>query len=505
MMCITPATVRTAVSALTILFLLALTSQEAQGQCEIQKFVSPDQFPEDFFGGAVGVDEDMAAIGNVLAYDGLGIVYIYRYDPQSMQWFQEAELHSPEPDPEAEFGSRLAVRDQCIVVAAGNATGAEPVSGAAYVYRLQDAEWTCEAKLMASDGEAGDFFGSCVALDSDLAIVGARDDVVEGVSQAGSAYVFRHVGSQWIEEAKLTHPGAQVMDLFGQSVAIQGDVALVGAHGVDHEENRPGSAFVFRRTDQGWALEQELRAFDGVGLLRFGYAVSLSGTGCVAAVGAPEDTSQNGAVYVYRYEDGQWLSEAKLTAADPVGPFPYLGARVVLSTDGGAILAGAPLDQELGFNSGAAHVFRHDGTQWHETAKLLASDGASYAHFGAPVSLSGDMALVGAASAAAAYMFAGFSAPDCNHNDQPDSCDIFEGTSDDLNVNGIPDECEAIGDLDGDGAVNVRDLLALLAAWGACDEPCPPACTGDTNGDCIVNWIDLITLLKNWSGISFVD
>ena len=475
-------------------------ARQVQGQCEIQKFVSPDQFPEDIYGAGVGVHEDIAAIGNYLAYDGLGIVYVYRYDQQSMEWLQEAELNSPEPDPEAEFGSRLAVHDQCIVVAAGNATGAEPVSGAAYVYRLQDAEWTCEAKLMASDGEAGDFFGSSVALDDDLAIVGARDDVVEGVSQAGSAYVFRHVGSQWTEEAKLTHPGAQVMDLFGQSVAIQGDVALVGAHGVDHEENGPGSAFVFRRTDRGWALEQELRGFDGVGLLRFGYAVSLSGTGSVAAVGAPEDTSQNGAVYVYRYEHGQWLSEAKLTAADPVGPFPYLGARVVLSTDGGAILAGAPWDQELGFNSGAAHVFRHDGTQWHETAKLIPSDGGSHAQFGSSLSLSGDIAMIGAPAGdtGEAYAFAGFSGSDCNGNDQADSCDIFEGVSEDLNANGIPDECEAIGDLNGDGIVNVRDLLALLAAWGACDEPCPPACMGDTNGDCVVNWIDLVTLLSNW-------
>jgi len=483
---------------LTCLLLGAVSTDEAQGQCEIQKFVSPDQFPEDIFGGAVGVHEDIAAIGNLLAFGGLGIVYVYRYDPQSMQWLQEAELTSPEPDPEAVFGARLAVHGHCIIVAAGMATGAEPVSGAAYVYRLQDGQWTCEAKLMASDGEGGDLFGSWVALDDDLAIVGARDDVVEGVSQAGSAYVFRHIGPEWVEEAKLTHPGAQVMDLFGQSVAIEGDVALVGAHGVDHEENHPGSAFVFRRTDQGWVLEQELRGFDGVGILRFGYAVSLSGTGSVAAVGAPEDTSQNGAVYVYRYEHGQWLSEAKLIAANPAGPFPYLGASVALSNDGTVLLAGAPYDQALGFDSGSLHLFRHDGTQWQETAKLLASDGAPYAHFGGPVSLSGDMALVGAPSAAAAYMFAGFSAPDCNHNDQSDSCDIFEGTSDDLNVNGIPDECEAIGDLDGDGLVNVRDLLTLLGAWGACDDPCPPACTGDTNFDCTVNWIDLLTLLSNW-------
>jgi hypothetical protein len=98
----------------------------------------------------------------------------------------------------------------------------------------------------------------------------------------------------------------------------------------------------------------------------------------------------------------------------------------------------------------------------------------------------------------AVYAFVGFSGVDCNDNDNPDTCDIFDGFSEDLNENGIPDECEAIGDLDGNGIVNVRDLLALLAAWGACDEPCPPACTGDTNFDCIVNHLDLAVLLDHW-------
>ena len=173
---------------------------------------------------------------------------------------------------------------------------------------------------------------------------------------------------------------------------------------------------------------------------------------------------------------------------------------MALSSDGALLVAGAPYDQTQGFDSGSVHVFRHDGKQWDETAKLLASEGGAHAQFGSSLSLSGDIGLIGASAGqnGEAYAFVGFNAADCNHNDQPDSCDIFEGISEDLNANGIPDECDAIGDLNGDGVVNVRDLLTLLAAWGACDEPCPPACTGDTNFDCTVNWIDLLTLLSNW-------
>ena len=65
-------------------------------------------------------------------------------------------------------------------------------------------------------------------------------------------------------------------------------------------------------------------------------------------------------------------------------------------------------------------------------------------------------------------MFLGLSGADCNNNGQANTCDIFDGTSQDMNGNGIPDECEASGDLNGDGVVDVVDLLALLAAWGPC-------------------------------------
>ncbi len=70
------------------------------------------------------------------------------------------------------------------------------------------------------------------------------------------------------------------------------------------------------------------------------------------------------------------------------------------------------------------------------------------------------------------------------------------GTSEDDNNNGIPDECEVIGDLDGDGDVDAADLILLLGAWGACDD-CAN-CPADLDGDCDVDGADLILLLGNW-------
>ena len=88
--------------------------------------------------------------------------------------------------------------------------------------------------------------------------------------------------------------------------------------------------------------------------------------------------------------------------------------------------------------------------------------------------------------------------PDCNGNMVADACDIANGDSRDRNGNGIPDECDEPADLDGDGMVGISDFLLLLANWGPCDEPCPPACLGDIDGDCTVGIVDFLLLLGAW-------
>ncbi len=74
---------------------------------------------------------------------------------------------------------------------------------------------------------------------------------------------------------------------------------------------------------------------------------------------------------------------------------------------------------------------------------------------------------------------------------------LIDAISEDRNDNGVPDECEALGDLDGDGVVGSSDLVILLGAWGFCADcfDCPI----DLDSDCIVGATDLLILLGNWS------
>jgi hypothetical protein len=133
-------------------------------------------------------------------------------------------------------------------------------SGSAYIFRFNGSTWVQEAKLLASDGAAYDYFGYSVAIYGNTALVGAESDDDNG-SSSGSAYIFRFNGSTWVEKPKLLAPDGAAWDDFGHSVAIDGNTALVGAYGDDDKGDSSGSAYVFPATVPG--------DIDGDGLVNF--------------------------------------------------------------------------------------------------------------------------------------------------------------------------------------------------------------------------------------------
>lgn len=114
------------------------------------------------------------------------------------------------------------------------------------------------ATLTAADGASEDYFGGSVAVSGDTALVGAPEDDVAHWDQ-GSTAVFRWNGSAWIEEAKLLASDAEDLDDFGTSVALVGDVALVGASlGKVVDYHGTNAAYVFRRNGSIWVEETKL-------------------------------------------------------------------------------------------------------------------------------------------------------------------------------------------------------------------------------------------------------
>jgi len=253
------------------------------------------------------------------------------------------------------------------------------------------------AKLVASDAMAEADFGISAALDGERALVGAWEDGGAGL-RAGAVYVFeRQPSGEWLETAKLTASDATPGDLFGLSVALRGDRALVGAIRGDAAAFDSGAAYLFERQANGeWLEVARLSAADGAGGDRFGQSVSLSDT--FAVVGASNDLHVGvltGSAYVFeRQSDGQWLEVAKLIAEGATAE-DFFGSSV--SLEGNRVMIGAFGANGAAMNSGAAYVFeRQPDESWLEVARLDASDGAAGDYFGFWVSLDGDRALISA-------------------------------------------------------------------------------------------------------------
>src|SRR5207247_2438966 len=173
---------------------------------------------------------------------------------------------------------------------------------------------TQQAQLTASDGAASDEFGWSVAISGDTVVVGAfLDDVVANGDQ-GSAYVFSRSGTTWTQQAKLTASDGAASDEFGCSVAISGDTVVVGAYldnvGANTDQ---GSAYVFVRSGTIWTQQQKLTASDGAASDGFGYSLAISGD--VVVVGAFGDdvgaNADQGSAYVFVRNVTTWTQQAQ--------------------------------------------------------------------------------------------------------------------------------------------------------------------------------------------------
>jgi hypothetical protein len=256
-------------------------------------------------------------------------------------------------------------------------------------YELVTPDSFNEQKLTASDGAAGDFFGTSVAVSGSTIVVGAPFDSIGGNLFQGSAYVFNRQGGSWVEQQKLTASDGAAGDQFGHSVAVDGSTIVVGAWLDDINGNLDqGSAHVFNRQGGSWVEEQKLIASDGAPGDRLGWSVAISGsTFAVVAIG----NSFEGSAYVFDRQEGSWVEEQKLTASDGA-PGDHFGNSVAIS--GSTIVVGSAILSI--FFEGSAYVFNRQGRSWVETQKLTASDGAGGDIFGWSVAISGSTLVVGA-------------------------------------------------------------------------------------------------------------
>ncbi len=291
------------------------------------------------------------------------------------------------------FGCSVAISGDTAVVGAYGDDDNGDLSGSAYVFVHSGAAWTQAAKLVASDGAVGDYFGYSVSISGDTVVVGAYHDDDMGDS-SGSAYVFVRNGIAWTQAAKLVASDGAANDYFGWSVSISGDTAVVGAYLDNDMGSDSGSAYVFVGSGIAWTQEAKLVASDGKAGDQFGYSVSISGdTAVVGALYDGDMGNNSGSAYLFVRSGTTWTKVAKLVASDG-SESDFFGYSVSISGD--TAVVGAYFDDDNGGASGSAYVFVGSGNAWTQEAKLVASDGAASDNFGRCVSISGDTAVVGA-------------------------------------------------------------------------------------------------------------
>jgi hypothetical protein len=259
-------------------------------------------------------------------------------------------------------------------------------AGAAWVLTRSGSTWAQQAKLTAgAEAASGAHFGRSVALsaDGDTALIGAPN-----AGKGGTVWVFARSGSTWTEQDALTGAGESGDGWFGRSVALSadGDTALVGGY-VDHSD--VGAAWVFVRSGSTWVQQGEkLIAAGESGAGEFGWSVALSADGATALIGGHEDDGGLGAAWVFARSGATWAQQGeKLTGAGESGAGEF-GQDVTLSADGRRALVGAPADSG---EVGAAWVFSASGATWIEDGpKLTGGEEVGHGEFGWSVALASE-------------------------------------------------------------------------------------------------------------------
>ena len=319
------------------------------------KLVADDAEEVSYFGGAVSLSGDRALVG-AAGYDEIfgsgsppSAAYVFAFDgaqPPGQQWSQEAKFA---PKGASRVGDSVSLDGDRALVGASSGAGR-----GAYLYAFDGSAWGQEAVLLPEDGGTGLVFGQAVSLDGDRAVVGAPAFV------GGAAYVFVSDGASWSQVAKVSaEPPAEPWG-FGRSVSLSGERVLVGSY---LNEVPPsflsGAAYLFAFDGASWSQEAQLVPSDTAPYDLFGFSVALDGE--LALIGAPTyfktpgdpNSGLEGSAYVFTLEGGSWVERLKLAPSDGAARDEF-GHSV--SLDGGRALVGARLDDDGGTSSGSAYV-----------------------------------------------------------------------------------------------------------------------------------------------------
>ncbi len=327
---------------------------------EIQRFEASNSTTGDHFGRTVTLAGDQLLVGSTL----LQAIYVFEKDGDG-QW-RETQILTASDAFEGNFIGRVSAADgdHFFTASWANSEG----RGAVYAFERDPGtgRWSETDKLMGSDDGPNELFGASIAVEGDLLVIGAdRKD-----SGTGAAYVFRRdeTTGNWSEQSKLTVPGTGPGSGVGTAVGLDAGVALITASGLDlvfefSEDNSTG----------GWQANLILRAFDG-GFGGTGFGTTVHFRDNEVWFGAPGGAELEGRVYLMsRGPSGEWTGADKLTAAD-LAPGDQFGTTLAVQGDVAAVAI--PFDD---FQLGSVVIFERQNGVWSQTGKVFPTPPATFA------------------------------------------------------------------------------------------------------------------------------
>lgn len=298
-----------------------------------------------------------------------GGAFLYQQGADPNIWTDEQLLRASNAGSDDQFGAAVAISQNTVVIGAPTNDLGDKVNfddaGAVYIFHKEGDLWTETNVLKASDAVSGDFFGGAVAIHDDIIVVGARGKDKDTSTDSGVAYVFtRNQFNVWTEETILTASDMTDSHGYGVSTATDGTTIVIGAIRDSSLGENAGAVYIYSRDIENgdWAQETKLLAGDGKAGDQFG--ISLAVDGNVIVIGAhlddKEDTSNVGSAYVFRKVNGSWRAEQRLTACDG-SPGDGYGFSVDVESDQIAVGSFASdIRHHFGRDAGVVYVYKYD-------------------------------------------------------------------------------------------------------------------------------------------------
>ena len=305
----------------------------------------------------------VGASGNQANGSAAGKAYIFEYD--NGDWMETDILLPGDIDGGWWFGASVDLSGKVAVIGAPNRAGCVFASGAGYVFEKVDGSWVETARLCGLDAAFADKVGCSIAVSGETVLLGAPHHAAVG-SFAGAVYVFEKIGGGWVQSDKLLPPENPAIGItFGRSVALEGDLAVIGAEYGDGNEPDSGTAYVFERRPSGWTFTRKLQAPDGAAFDLFGISVDLSSGAAIVGAAGDDHSGFEDAGSAWLYDVGLGDTYCAVEPNSTGAPALISAVGTASVTDNELVLAATPLPKQAGlFFLGATQLELPFGNGW---------------------------------------------------------------------------------------------------------------------------------------------